>query len=284
MKSFSMLSLKVFCVAVLLFPTTFAVAESDLEQIGRIGIYAFTKDLDIIERILADAKDEMLGCNMAGGTLITDDTSKGKILRHCFLVKARYLGEDEQGRRILDFSGLESFGFGQDGKGNATTGPETIFSGENPKCRGLSLSSQLVFSEASLLVSSEQDLSIGYLCNYKIIRNEGDSDEDINVKQEIAMERIWADLKTYMINQKRKGYKLGERNCCTVSTDAFREVLGVVVELLTTTNRGIGTIFKGSSILCSSGLLSCSDSCVDADNPSPVIGITVETPDPKPGL
>lgn len=190
-----------------------------------------------------------------------------------FLVKARYLGRDEQGRRILDFSDLESFGFGQDKKGNAVTLSESIFRGENPKCKGLPLSSQLVFSETSLLVSSELDLAVGHLRNYKIIKT--DTDKDINIKLEIEMERIWTDLKTYMIAQKRKGYNLLGHNCCTVSTDAFREVLGVVVELLTTTNRGIGTIFKGSSILCSSGLFSSLDSCIDidADNTGIVVDI-----------
>jgi hypothetical protein len=65
------------------FLTAFAVAEDNIEQVGKIGIYAFTKDLEIKESV-TDINDEMLGCNVTGDTLITDDTSKGKMLRHCF--------------------------------------------------------------------------------------------------------------------------------------------------------------------------------------------------------
>jgi hypothetical protein len=178
-------------------------------------------------------------------------------LRHCFMVKARYDGDlhgDIDGFPVFNLEYDSSLGFGRNEEKQATTYVETIFLGKEAIYKKLPVSCELIFSEEDL------------------------TDDDINYYNgsvNRAMNHKWADVLSFMEEEKTEGYGATSHNCCTVALKVVEDIgsnrIDEIKEALSSVNYGIGTKFVGvfgasSAFLSSSGTSSESSQEVEDTN------------------
>jgi hypothetical protein len=152
-------------------------------------------------------------------------------LRHCFMVKARYDGDmrgDIDGLPIFNLEYSGSLGFGKNEEKQATTYIETIFLGKESIYKQLPVSCELVFSEDNL------------------------TDDDINYYNDNvnrAMNHKWADVLSFMEEEKVEGYVATSHDCCTVALKVAEDIgsdhIDEIRNTLNSVKYGIGAKFVG---------------------------------------
>lgn len=147
------------------------------------------------------------------------------------MVRALYDGDmynDIDGVPVFNLEYGGSLGFGRDEEKKATTYVETIFLKHDSVYKKLPVSCALVFTEDDL-TSDDKNYYNG------------------NVNR--AMNHKWADILSFMEEEKANGYNATSHNCCTVALKAAVNIgsdrIDEINKALNSVNFGIGTKFIG---------------------------------------
>jgi hypothetical protein len=255
---------RLFAVSLLLLSIVTHAAEVDANE-KKTGIYLCTRDLyhDKLWPLSSSTSDskqikknticklpEDIYDNLEEDAIFIpykglDNKCHAK-LRHCFMVKARYDGDMHGDIDSLPIFNLEysgSLGFGKNEEKQATTYIETIFLGKESIYKQLPVSCELVFSEDSLTDDDK---------NY------------YNGNVNRAMNHKWADVLSFMEEEKVAGYGATSHNCCTVALKVAEDIgsdrIDEIRNALNSVNYGIGTKFVGGFRASSAFLSSSSTS------------------------